>query len=178
MKRYNIFVIIPLLVFVLLGLVMFGLRNYQLKEAKRTQLAKEPLKENTYLAKILDMLTSTQKVINAKFVYAGQEVTFIPKADAAGNAAAIAFYQSGKKSLEEMRKKLLAINPPFNAEYMTIKDILNTALSSYIMAYDKAIESLNKDDFNIMKTKMASLLQEGSRFMNQIPKELAKIKSK
>ncbi len=88
-------------------------------------------------------------------MYHSKEKEFFPKKDAFGNAAALDFYSAQKGLLEGIKKEISS--GVTTDEFKPAVAKFTEALDAGAAYFDKAIESLQKNDAKIMKERPALL---------------------
>jgi len=147
--------IIPALILILF-VVVFSLLSIKNKPkpvmAPQIDIAlQQKLIKNAYASKMLRLLTRARNIVKAKFMYHSKEKDFFPKKDIFGNAAAVDFYVAQKGLLESIKKEVSDSAAP--DKYKPVSAGFTEALDAGIASFDKAIESLQKDDASIMKER-------------------------
>lgn len=111
----------------------------------------QQLAKRAYVSKMSRLITRVRSILKAKFMYHNKEKEFFPKKDSFANAAAIDFYTAQKVLLEGIRQEALSI--PAADEYKPAVAKFTGALDAGAAYFDKAIQSLQKNDPKIMKER-------------------------
>ncbi|MDP2924272.1 MAG: hypothetical protein Q8O30_11245 [Candidatus Omnitrophota bacterium] len=132
--------------------------------------------ENAYLAKVMEIALAARNICDSKMVIDGQEVNFAPKANAATWKALKGYYEGKKAILENLQRefqKITVVSPQFRKIHESLQKVLDYAVA----AYEKAIESLEKDDITILDKDAVSLLNQSVDLVLNIVHSLKKLKN-
>lgn len=172
MKRITVAMIL-VLILALTGIALAQKSAVVIKSQAKAP-AQAALSAVDYATKMLDYANKTKNILNAKFMYSGKEVSFLPKTDKYGNPAAVSYYAAEKNMLGDIKTKISALAVP--AELTEIQKMFQVMLDNAIASFSKAIESLQQDSEDIMVKEVPLLTKKAQESLSQVMQKLQEIK--